>query len=67
MTSFYYRDPDGNNVELTVQNFPTMAAMVEFMRSDPFKANPSGREIDADAFIANFRNEASVRDVAEPA
>ena len=26
-TSFYYRDPDGNNVELTTQNFPTFEAM----------------------------------------
>ena len=65
MTSFYYRDPDGNNVELTVQNFPTMDAMVEFMRSDVFKANPSGREIDPEAFIADFRRDVAAREPAE--
>ena len=54
-TSFYYRDPDGNNVEITAQNFPSMAAMVEFMASDEFKANPSGDEIDAEAYIARRR------------
>ena len=55
MTSFYYRDPDGNNVELTAQNFPTLAAMVTFMASDAFKANPSGAEIDPEAFVAQRR------------
>ena len=55
MTSFYYRDPDGNNVEITSQNFPTLDAMVEFMASDAFKANPSGKEIDPDAFVAARR------------
>ena len=52
MTSFYYRDPDGNNVEITAQNFPTVEAMVAFMGSDEFKANPSGAEIDPDEFVA---------------
>lgn len=52
MTSFYYRDPDGNNVEITAQNFPTVEAMVEFMASDLFKANPSGQEIDPEEYVA---------------
>ncbi len=55
-TSFYYRDPDGNNVEITAQNYPSMAAMIEFMASDAFKANPSGTEIDdPEAFVAARR------------
>ena len=57
MTSFYYRDPDGNNVELTVQNFPTFEAMNDFMQSAYFKANPSGIEIDDPAaFVARYRS-----------
>lgn len=60
MTSFYYRDPDGNNVEITAQNWPTMEAMAAFMASDAFKANPSGREIDDPAaFVARHREPAS--------
>ena len=55
MTSFYYRDPDGNNVEITAQNYPTLAAMVEFMGTAGFRNNPSGAEIDPDAFVARFR------------
>lgn len=58
MTSFYYRDPDGNNVEITAQNFPTLEAMVEFMASDEFKANPSGAEIDPQQFVASRRERA---------
>lgn len=57
MTSFYYRDPDGNNVEITAQNFPTLEAMADFMRSDAFKANPSGREIDDPAAFVAARRE----------
>ncbi|WP_206244038.1 VOC family protein [Novosphingobium terrae] len=55
MTSFYYRDPDGNNVELTAQNFATLKAMVEFMGSQAFKDNPSGRELDPGAYVAAWR------------
>lgn len=58
MTSFYYRDPDGNNVEITAQNFPTLEAMIAFMASDEFKANPSGAELDPEAFVAGRRNRA---------
>lgn len=53
MTSFYYRDPDGNNVEITAQNFPNIEEMVIFMASDAFEANPSGRELDPEEYIAS--------------
>lgn len=56
MTSFYYRDPDGNNVEITAQNFPTLEAMVAFMASEAFAANPSGVEIDPELFVAQRRS-----------
>jgi catechol 2,3-dioxygenase-like lactoylglutathione lyase family enzyme len=56
MTSFYYRDPDGNNIELATQNFPTFEMMTAFMKSDYFQKNPSGIEIgDPDAFVARYR------------
>ena len=55
MTSFYYRDPDGNNVELTAQNFATLEEMVAFMRSEAFKANPSGTELVPEDYVANWR------------
>ena len=52
MTSFYYRDPDGNNVEITAQNFPTFETMAAFMASPEFAANPSGAEIEPEEWIA---------------
>ena len=55
MTSFYYRDPDGNNVELTAQNFATIEDMVAFMASNEFKANPSGTELDPEDYVASWR------------
>lgn len=59
MTSFYYRDPDGNNVEITAQNHASLEEMAAFMASDAFKANPSGTEIaDPDAFVARHRAKA---------
>ena len=59
MTSFYYRDPDGNIVEITAQNHASLEEMATFMASDAFKANPSGTEIDdPDAFVAQRREKA---------
>jgi catechol 2,3-dioxygenase-like lactoylglutathione lyase family enzyme len=55
MTSFYYRDPDGNNVEITAQNYPTLETMIAFMASAEFAANPSGVEIDPATFVARHR------------
>jgi len=67
MTSFYYRDPDGNNVELAAQNYPTLEAMVEFMASKVFKDNPSGVEIaDPDAFVARYRAGATQAELTHP-
>jgi catechol 2,3-dioxygenase-like lactoylglutathione lyase family enzyme len=57
MMSFYYRDPDGNNVEFSAQNFPSLEVMNAFMQGDYFRKNPSGVEIsDADEFVARYRS-----------
>jgi catechol 2,3-dioxygenase-like lactoylglutathione lyase family enzyme len=64
MTSFYYRDPDGNNVEFTAQNFPNLQALDAFMQGAYFKHNPSGVEIDdAAGFVARYRAGTSVADL----
>jgi catechol-2,3-dioxygenase len=54
-TSFYYRDPDGNVVELSASNFVTAEEYKAYFISDSYKRNPSGIEIDADDYIARFR------------
>ena len=55
-TSFYYRDPDGNGVELSAVNFPTEAEYSRFVTSDAFKKNIAGAAIDADEFVSKYRS-----------
>jgi catechol 2,3-dioxygenase-like lactoylglutathione lyase family enzyme len=59
-TSFYYRDPDRNTVEFSGPNFETEAEHNAFMSSDAFRRNPSGAEIDVDAFVRRFRSGISI-------
>ena len=45
--SYYYKDPDGNHVELQVDDFGDWAASGEWMRTSPdFAANPIGVFVD---------------------
>ena len=45
--SYYYKDPDGNRVELQVDHFGDWAASKEWMRTSPeFRANPIGVFVD---------------------
>jgi catechol-2,3-dioxygenase len=47
--SYYYSDPDGNFVELQVDNFGDWAKSSEWMRTSPaFKDDPLGKFVDPD-------------------
>lgn len=52
--SFYYRDPDGNRIELQVETCDSQAAF-DFMRSEAFAGNPIGVEVDPEALLARYR------------
>jgi catechol 2,3-dioxygenase-like lactoylglutathione lyase family enzyme len=54
ITSFYFTDPDLNVVELAVTNFATAEAFFTFTRSEKFRQNPSGIELDAEDFIRRY-------------
>jgi catechol 2,3-dioxygenase-like lactoylglutathione lyase family enzyme len=54
-TSLYYRDPDGNQVELQIDNFPDSETLHAWFRSGAFEANPIGVDIDVDDLIARHR------------
>jgi catechol 2,3-dioxygenase len=55
--SYYYKDPDGNRVELQIDNFGDWAASTEWMRTSPqFAANPIGVFVDP-ARIAELADE----------
>jgi len=44
-TSFYYFDPDGNNVEFSGANFDTEAEYLAYFTSDSYRRNPTPRRI----------------------
>jgi catechol 2,3-dioxygenase-like lactoylglutathione lyase family enzyme len=54
-TSFYYRDPDGNTVELSAANFVNEADYLAYFRSESYAKNISGIEIDPDAYVSRYR------------
>ena len=58
-TSMYYRDPDGNQVELQIDNC-SLADADAFVRSEAFARNPIGVPFDADTMLARFRSGVSV-------
>ncbi|MBS0224437.1 MAG: VOC family protein [Proteobacteria bacterium] len=52
--SMYYKDPDGNQVELQVDAFHTKREAVGYFHSAPFADNPIGVLFDADRMLADF-------------
>jgi catechol-2,3-dioxygenase len=63
-TSLYYLDPDGNSVELQVDNFGDWRASAEWMRTAPeFKANPIGVQIDPEKLLSAWRAGADAGDL----
>ena len=62
--SYYYADPDGNNVELQVDNFGSWEKSKEWMQtSDEFKANPIGVFVDPDKVAADYAGGRSFREI----
>jgi catechol 2,3-dioxygenase-like lactoylglutathione lyase family enzyme len=55
-TSMYYTDPDGNRIELQIDNFATAEEGQAWMRSRAFQDNPVGVEYDPDDLLARFRS-----------
>ena len=53
-TSMYYSDPDGNRIELQVENFTDVQEAVDFMNGPIFEANPIGVLFDADELVERF-------------
>jgi len=53
-TSLYYADPDGNRIELQIDNFDSDKQAQEFMDSDLFAQNPIGVEFDPDKLAERF-------------
>lgn len=54
-TSLYYKDPDGNGVELEVDNFPDVAQCKAYMKSPAFVGNQRGIDFDPDDLARRLR------------
>jgi catechol-2,3-dioxygenase len=53
--SFYYRDPDSNQIELQVDNFETAEEINAYLAAE-FPTNPVGVDIDADELARKFHD-----------
>ena len=62
-TSLYYEDPDANYVELQIDNFPSRAAVDEFLADGRFRVNPIGIDFDPEELLARRRAGASVAEL----
>jgi catechol-2,3-dioxygenase len=63
-TSMYYADPDGNQVELQVDNYDTVEEAGKFFYSPAFAMNPIGVDFEPDDLARRFRageSEASIK------
>ncbi len=62
--SFYYVDPDGNSVELQIDNFGDWVQSQEWMRTSPdFAADPIGKFVDPEQIIAARKAGASLAEI----
>jgi catechol-2,3-dioxygenase len=55
-TSMYFRDPEGNRVELQVDNFPDTASLNAWFQSGAFAKNPIGVVFDPEKLLARWQN-----------
>lgn len=55
-TSLYYADPDGNHVELKIDNFATMELQHAWLRTEAFAENPIGTPFDPEGMVALVPN-----------
>lgn len=52
--SIYYRDPDGNGVELQVDRYDTKAQTAAYFQTDAFRKNPIGVVFDPETLVRAY-------------
>lgn len=55
-TSFYYRDPDHNLVELSAVNYVKEADYLAYFSSESYRRNVSGIQINPAEYVARYRS-----------
>ncbi|RYF61885.1 MAG: biphenyl 2,3-dioxygenase [Comamonadaceae bacterium] len=54
--SMYFKDPDGNQIELQIDSFSTDEETQAFFNSSAFVANPIGVDFDPEELVARFES-----------
>lgn len=65
-TSMYFEDPDGNHVELQIDNFATTDELDAWFATGAFAENPIGVAFDADELLTRFEAGESFDDLVAP-
>lgn len=65
-TSMYYEDPDGNRLELQVDNFGNNDELMAWMESGQFQDNPIGVEFDPDVLEKRLKAGAALAELVKP-
>lgn len=64
-TSMYYEDPDGNRIELQVDNFATKEELMDWMAGGQFADNPIGVEFDPDVLQRRLKSGTPVAELVQ--
>ncbi|OAG42911.1 hypothetical protein AYO21_02862 [Fonsecaea monophora] len=62
-TSLYYKDPDGNKIEMQVDNFATVQEATAFFHTAEFAENPVGVDFDPDELVRRLRDGEDRREI----
>ena len=63
--SIYYRDPDGNGVELQVDRYETKEATAAYFQTEAFRKNPIGVALDPEALVKAYEAGAPESDLLD--
>jgi catechol-2,3-dioxygenase len=62
-TSFYYCDPDNNQLELSASNYLTEPEVMAFYQSEAFRRNPAGIDGDPAEYVGRYRKGTSLEEL----
>jgi len=65
-TSMYFRDPDGNEIELSVDHFPDVDDLNAWLSTGDFDENPAGVALDPEVLAAQVESSADERALLRP-
>ena len=65
-TSMYFHDPDGNNIELSVENFTDVDDLNAWLSTHAFNLNPIGVTLDPDALAARVERGEPESEILQP-